>query len=98
MAERPARILVVDDVPENVRLLEAVLVPRGYEVVTASDGLEALELVAAEEPDLILLDVMMPSLDGYAVCAHLRANDDTAVLPVIMVTSSVGQEKTKAIE
>jgi adenylate cyclase len=67
-------------------------------VVTASDGLEALELVAAEEPDLILLDVMMPGLDGYGVCAQLRANDDTAVLPVIMVTSSVGQEKKKGIE
>ncbi len=98
VAERPPKILVVDDVPENVRLLEAVLAPHGYEVVTASDGLEALELVAAEEPDLILLDVMMPGLDGYAVCTHLRANDDTAMLPVIMVTSSIGQEKTKAIE
>jgi adenylate cyclase len=98
VVERPAKILVVDDVPENVRLLEAVLAPCGYVVVTASDGLEALELVAAEEPDLILLDVMMPGLDGYGVCAQLRANDDTAVLPVIMVTSSVGQEKTKAIE
>ena len=97
MAE-PAKILVVDDIPENVRLLEAVLVPRGYDVVTARDGLEALELVESEKPDLILLDVMMPGLDGYAVCTHLRANDDTAVLPVIMVTSSIGQEKTKAIE
>jgi DNA-binding response OmpR family regulator len=94
----PAKILVVDDIPENVRLLEAVLVPRGYDVVTARDGLEALELVESEKPDLILLDVMMPGLDGYAVCTHLRANDDTAVLPVIMVTSSIGQEKTKAIE
>ncbi len=84
--------------PENVRLLEAVLVPHGYEVVPASDGLAALELVEAEEPDLVLLDVMMPGLDGYAVCTHLRANDDTAMLPVIMVTSSIGQEKTKAIE
>ena len=98
MAERPPKILVVDDVPENVRLLEAVLVPRGYEVVTASDGLEALELVEAEKPDLILLDVMMPGLDGYGVCTQLRADDDTAVLPVIMVTSSIGQEKTRAIE
>jgi adenylate cyclase len=98
VAERAAKILVVDDVPENVRLLEAVLVPRGYDVVTASDGIEALKVVKAEEPDLILLDVMMPGLDGYAVCERLRANDDTAVLPVIMVTSSVGQEKTKAIE
>jgi adenylate cyclase len=98
VAERPPKILVVDDVPENVRLLEAVLVSRGYEVVTANDGLAALERVQTAEPDLILLDVMMPGLDGYEVCSQLRANDDTAVLPVIMVTSSIGQEKTKAIE
>jgi len=77
VTERPAKILVVGDVPENVRLLEAVLVPRGYVVVTASDGLEALELAAAEEPDLILLGVMMPGLDGYGVCTQLRANEDT---------------------
>src|SRR5919198_2551361 len=98
VSEQPPKILVVDDVPENVRLLEAVLVPRGYEVVTATDGWAALDLVETEEPDLILLDVMMPGLDGYAVCSSLRANDDTAMLPVIMVTSSIGQEKTKAIE
>jgi adenylate cyclase len=98
VTDRTPKILVVDDVPENVRLLEAVLVPRGYEVVTAHDGDAALDLVEAEEPDLILLDVMMPGLDGYAVCTRLRANDDTAMLPVIMVTSSVGQEKTRAIE
>ena len=96
--ERKARILVVDDVPENVRLLEAVLTPRGYDVLTASDGLAALELVESDHPDLILLDVMMPGLDGYAVCARLRAGEETAVLPVIMVTSSIGQEKTKAIQ
>src|ERR671918_735655 len=98
VSEQPPKILVVDDVPENVRLLEAVLVPRGYEVVIATDGRAALDLVETEEPDLILLDVMMPGLDGYAVCSQLRANDDTAVLPVIMVTSSIGQEKTNAIE
>jgi len=96
-SEAPARILVVDDVPENVRLLEAVLATRGYEVLTAHDGVEALAVVEAEQPDLILLDVMMPGLDGYAVCTRLRAHDSTAVLPVIMVTSSIGQEKTKAI-
>ena len=96
-ADRAPRVLVVDDVPENVRLLQAVLVPRGYEVLTANDGVEALEVVAAGEPDLILLDVMMPGLDGYAVCTHLREHDETAVLPVIMVTSSIGQEKTRAI-
>ena len=55
-----------------MRLLEAVLVPRGYEVVTATDGVAALELVESEEPDLVLLDVMMPGMDGYEVCRRLR--------------------------
>ncbi len=98
MDDRPPKILVVDDVPENVRLLEAVLTARGYRVLTARDGIEALMVVEAGEPDLILLDVMMPGLDGYAVCRRLRENDDTAVLPVIMVTSSLGEEKLRAIE
>lgn len=93
-----AKILVVDDIPENVRLLEAVLVSRGYGVVSATNGTDALELVASEKPDLVLLDVVMPGMDGYAVCRQLRADDQTAVLPVIMVTSSIGPEKTKAIE
>jgi adenylate cyclase len=92
-----ATILVVDDIPANVRLLQAVLEPRGYDVVTAPDGLVALEIVASAKPDLVLLDVMMPNLDGYAVCRRLRERDETAILPVIMVTSS-GAEKTKAIE
>jgi CheY-like chemotaxis protein/class 3 adenylate cyclase len=92
-----ARILVVDDVPQNVRLLEAVLTPRGYDVVSATDGDRALELVGSAKPDLVLLDVMMPQPDGYAVCRRLREEDETAVLPVIMVTAST-DEKTKAIE
>src|SRR5690242_9005634 len=98
VGERRPKILVVDDVRENARLLEAVLIPRGYEVVIAYDGQAALDLAKANELDLILLDVVMPGLDGFAVCSHLRANDDTAVLPVIMVTSSTEAEKTKAIE
>jgi adenylate cyclase len=93
-----ARILVVDDVPENVRLLEAVLAPHGYDVVPASDGGVALELVESANPDLVLLDVVMPQLDGYAVCRRLREHEETAVLPVIMITSSIGPEKTLAIE
>jgi adenylate cyclase len=95
--ERP-KILVVDDIPENVRLMEAVLAPEGYDVVTAADGAEALAVVDAEQPDLVLLDIFMPELDGYAVCERLRENEATAVLPVIMVTSSIGEEKTRAIE
>jgi CheY-like chemotaxis protein len=94
---RRERILVVDDVPANVRLLEAVLAAQGYEVIAAGDGGEALEAVAAEQPDLVLLDVLMPVLDGYEVCRRLRADPATAVLPVVMVTSSEGQEKTRAI-
>jgi DNA-binding response OmpR family regulator len=97
VSDTPARILVVDDVPENVRLLEAVLAGHGYDVITANDGLAALEAVGSARPDLILLDVMMPGLDGYAVCRRLRECDDTSVLPVIMVTSSSGEEKTQAI-
>jgi class 3 adenylate cyclase/CheY-like chemotaxis protein len=98
VSDGAGHILVVDDIPENVRLLEAVLVPRGYTVVAATSGEQALELVERERPDLILLDVVMPGMDGYAVCQALREGEDTAVLPVIMVTSSIGPEKKRAIE
>ena len=72
--------------------------PRGYDVVSASDGLQALEPARSAKPDLVLLDVVMPGLDGYAVCRQLREREDTAMLPVIMLTASEGSEKTKAIE
>ena len=93
-----ARILVVDDVPENVRLLEALLTSRGYAVVSAGDGASALELVASARPDLVLLDVMMPSPDGYAVCRYLREHEETAMLPVIMLTAAMGPEKARGLE
>ena len=96
--DRKQRILIVDDIPENLRLLEAVLTPRGYDVVLAGDGNSALELAESAKPDLVLLDVVMPDVDGYAVCRRLREREETAVLPVIMLTSSVGPEKTQAIE
>ena len=92
------KILVVDDVPANVRLLEAVLTPRGYDVVSATESRIALELVESAKPDLVLLDVVMPGMDGYAICRRLRELEDTALLPVIMVTSSSGPERTAAIE
>jgi adenylate cyclase len=98
MSEQPGRILVVDDVPENVRLLEAVLEAQGYEVVSATDGAAALELAVSADPDLVLLDVMMPPPDGLEVCKRLREHEETAVLPVIMLTASVGSEKLTAIE
>ena len=98
MSDRAARILVVDDVPENVRLLQAVLEAHGYDVVSATDGRAALELAGSAKPDLVLLDVLMPQPDGYAVCRSLREQEETAVLPVIMLTASEGSEKTNAIE
>ena len=98
MSGDAARILVVDDVPENVRLLEAVLEAQGHDVVSATDGQTALELAVSAEPDLVLLDVMMPPPDGLEVCKRLREHEETAVLPVIMLTASVGSEKLTAIE
>ena len=94
----PGTILVVDDLPQNVRLLEAVLVPRGYTVVAATSGREALERVASEPPDLILLDIVMPEMDGYEVCRTLRADPATSFLPIVMITASGEQEKVVAIE
>ena len=98
MSDQAARILVVDDVPENVRLLETVLEAHGYDIVSAIDGHTALELAVSAKPDLVLLDVMMPQPDGLAVCRRLREQEETAVLPVIMLTASEGSEKTTAIE
>jgi adenylate cyclase len=91
-------ILVVDDVPHNIRLLEAVLAPRGYTVSSATSGADALAKVAIERPDLMLLDVLMPGMDGYAVCRELRADPATRLLPVIMITASGEQQKVSALE
>jgi adenylate cyclase len=91
-------VLVVDDVLENIRLLEAVLAPRGYDVKTATSGAEALELVASTPIDVVLLDILMPEMDGYEVCRHLRADPATEFLPVVMITASGDQEKVAAIE
>jgi adenylate cyclase len=97
MQDRP-RILVVDDVPTNVRLLEAVLAGHGYAVVPASSGPEALDAVARELPDLVLLDVQMPGMNGYEVCRRLRENPATQFLPVVMVTASDTEARVSAIE
>ncbi len=81
------KILVVDDYAANVKLLERNLQAAGYGTVVAYDGQQALEQVAAEKPDLVLLDIMMPKIDGFEVCRRLRADEATAVIPVIMVTA-----------
>lgn len=82
-----AKILAVDDDPVNLALLEALLVPQGYEVIFAADGPEALRQVARQSPDLVLLDVMMPQLDGFAVCRELKKEEATRFIPVILVTA-----------
>lgn len=84
--ERP-KILIVDDIPANIRLLEVNLKSENYQVLSASNGEEALKKVETEKPDLILLDVMMPNMDGYEVCRRLRANKNTKMLPVVMITA-----------
>jgi adenylate cyclase len=79
-------------------VLEAALTPRGYAVIGAASGAEALGTIAEQAPDLVLLDVVMPGMDGYEVCRRLRANPATQFLPVIMVTASGDQEKVNALE
>lgn len=80
-------ILIVDDNPQNVELLEAYLEELGAEVRTAADGLEALAAVEAKQPDVILLDVMMPRMSGYQACVKLKGNPATRDIPIIMVTA-----------
>lgn len=82
-----ARVLVVDDVPANVKLLEAKLSAEYYEVLTAENGQQALEVAAAEHPDIILLDVMMPVMDGFTACRKLKEDIGLRHIPVIMITA-----------
>ncbi len=82
-----ARILIVDDVPANTRLLEAKLSAEYYQVSSARDGFEALRMAASWQPDLILLDVMMPGMDGYECCRRLKDDPSTLHIPVVMVTA-----------
>jgi len=81
------RILVVDDEIYIVHILEFSLTMEGYTVLTASDGQEALKTIEAERPDLVVLDIMMPSLDGYQVCRKLRQDDQFQNLPVILLSA-----------
>jgi two-component system, OmpR family, alkaline phosphatase synthesis response regulator PhoP len=83
----PKKILAVDDERHIVRLVEVNLARAGYQVVTAFDGREALQKVEAEKPDLVVLDVMMPFMDGFEVLRNLKANPETAEIPVIMLTA-----------
>ena len=98
MTADDAVILVVDDLPQNVKLMDAVLTPRGFVVHTATSGEEALAWLSTQVPDLVLLDILMPGIDGYETCRRIRANEATSFLPVVMVTASGQEQKLRAIE
>jgi adenylate cyclase len=95
----PAKILVVDDTVRNVKLLADLLAVKGYAVVTAASGQEALDKIEPERPDLVLLDVVMPEMSGYEVCRKIREIPETRMLPVVMVTAlDPSEERIKGIE
>ena len=83
-----ARILIVDDLLPNVKLLEAKLTNEYFDVITAFNGQEALDVAASQSPDIVLLDVMMPGMDGYEVCRRMKADPQLMHIPVVMVTAS----------
>ncbi len=92
-------ILIVDDEKTNLKLLSAMLAPEGYRIITAESGKKALELVKEEDPDIILLDIMMPEMDGYEVCKRLKSDKETRIIPIIMVTALTDKkDKIKAAE
>src|SRR5689334_9969018 len=86
-AERLPRVLIADDDPQNAELLEAYLGGSDYEVRTAADGEETMQLVASWRPDLILLDIMMPKISGFEVCKRLKADPATHDIGILMVTA-----------
>jgi len=86
------KILVVDDEPMIVRLMEFILARQGHEMLIAVNGEEALQKIRAHQPDLVLLDIMMPRIDGYEVAQQLRANPETASLPIIMLSAKAQEE------
>jgi two-component system cell cycle response regulator len=99
MTAMPLRILVVDDEAINLKLVSRLLEMEGYEVITAQSGEASLRLIEQTPPDLALLDVMMPDMDGYELCRRLRQNPRTAGIPIVMLTAMVDEnDRLKGIE
>jgi DNA-binding response OmpR family regulator len=93
------RVLAVDDEPHILKLIAFSLRAHGFEVLEATDGLSAVDVALAEQPDLILLDVMMPALDGYEACRRIKANSATSDIPIFMLTAKAqASEQTTGIE
>ena len=99
-SDKSAKILVVDDEPRNVKILQIQLQARGYTVFTASDGVEALQIISDDIPDLILLDINMPKVDGFEVVTRVRADKKTEFIPIIMITAlrDTHENRIKAVE
>lgn len=92
-------ILIVDDQPQNIELLEAYLIPHHYNILTASNGAQALEMLKTNLVDMILLDVMMPNMDGFEVTRRVRQNDTTSLIPIVLVTAlHEPEDRVKGIE
>ena len=89
------RILVVDDEPNIVLMLEGRLKANGYEVLSAGDGVTALDMVKKEKPDLVILDLMLPKMDGYKVCGLLKKDTRYAKIPIVMFTARAQEEDRK---
>ena len=85
--EKLKRILCIEDEPEMIDLIRLILSRRGFDVMGASGGVEGLEMIRHEKPDLILLDLMMPDMDGWEVYQQMKADDETSEIPVIVVTA-----------
>jgi len=96
--DAPVTVLAVDDQAINLKLLDAVLAPRGHRVLTASSGTDALALLETEDVDLVLLDILMPGMDGHDVCRAIRATPATEFLPVVMVTASGNEQRLVALQ
>lgn len=92
MERSELKILIVDDIPENLQVVASTLEPEGYQLRFAEDGESALEAVAGEAIDLILLDIMMPGMDGFEVCARLKSNPETHEVPIIFITAKADNE------
>jgi len=93
-----ATVLAVDDQQTNLKLLDAVLAPRGHRVLTAQSGPEALALLEKEDIDIVLLDILMPEMDGYEVCRRIRSTPATEFLPVVMITASGSEQRLAALQ
>lgn len=98
MTDTPVTVLAVDDQDLNLKLLDAHLTPRGYRVLTATSGEAALAMLETEDVDLVLLDILMPGMDGHEVCRRIRSTPATEFLPVVMITASGSEQRLVALQ